>query len=127
MRWVPGVSIGEEGGLFWPWHRDKEGYFRIGHHRIGANVVTTCRDCGVVLAAGPAAKGRKSAAVTQHDNLHRQIENLQDQMAYLYERLGIEAGDQDGDDSQSTESGYIEPGYDVRDLGSEPDRADENG
>lgn len=121
------MSIGEEGGKFWPWHRDRDSYFTIGHHRIGAVVVTSCKDCGVVLAAAVGAKGRKQAAVKQHDYLHEQISDLQERVEHLYELLGIdEAGEQDnGDNTEGPESGYIEPGYDVREIGSAPDSGDD--
>lgn len=126
MRWVPGVSIGEEGGKFWPWHRERDEWFTIGHHRIGAAVVIVCRDCGTVLAAPVGAKGRKAAAVSQHDALHQQLSEMQEQIAHLHEFLGIEIGDQDdGTDTQSTESGYIEPGYDVRETGTAPANDDD--
>lgn len=121
MRFVPGVSIGDEGGTFWPWHRDRDEYFRIGHHRIGAAVVTTCRDCGTVLATRTGTKSRKSAGVKQHDDLHRQLSELHELVAGLYERLGFETGEQDsGDTTQNPEGGYIEPGYDVREAGTGP-------
>jgi hypothetical protein len=126
VRWVPGVSIGEEGGTFWPWHRARDHYFELGHHRIGASVVTTCRDCGAVLAVWPGAKGRKSGAIAGHDNLHRQITELQEHVEQINEMLGIGTGDDDdGDTDQSPESGYIEPGYDVRELGPGKDTGDD--
>lgn len=126
MRWVPGVSIGEEGGKFWPWHRDRDSYFTIGYRRMGGTVVVTCTDCGAVLAAWTGVKGRKDAAVKRHDNLHKQLYDLHEQVAELYGILGIEAGEQDnGDNPPGPEGGYIEPGYDVREIGSAPDSGDD--
>jgi hypothetical protein len=136
MRWVPGVSIGEEGGTFWPWHRNREDYFTIGHYRIGATVVLTCSDCGAILAAPVRTKKRKDAGIKAHDSLHQQIYDLQEQVVvlgeqitYLYGHLEIEMGDDDDDDAdddtESTESGYIEPGYEVRELGSGEDSGDD--
>jgi hypothetical protein len=122
MRWVPGVSIGEEGGTFWPWHRNREDYFTIGHYRIGATVVLTCRDCGTILAAPVRTKKRKDAGITAHNNLHWQIADLREQIDNLYEILQIDTGENDdADDAAGTESGYIEPGYEVRELGSGED------
>lgn len=126
MRWVSGVSIGEEGGKFWPWHRDRDQWFTIGHHRIGAAVVPTCKDCGVILAAPTNARGRKTAAIKQHDALHEQLAGLHEQVAYLYQALQITIGEpSSGDTDQSPEGGYFEPGYDVRDAGPGPDSGDD--
>jgi hypothetical protein len=125
MRWVPGVSIGEEGGTFWPWHRNREDYFTIGHHRIGGAVVVKCDDCGAVLAAAIRAKKRKDAAIRAHDGLHQQIYELQEQVDHLYEALQIDRDDDEGDDTESPESGYLERGYEVREIGSGQDSGDD--
>jgi hypothetical protein len=125
VRWVPGVSIGDEGGTFWPWHRNREDYFTIGHYRIGAAVVLCCKDCGVILASPVRTKRRKDAGIKAHDNLHQQVYELQEQVDYLYEALQIERDDDDDDDTTGTESGYLESGYEVRELGSAADSDDD--
>jgi hypothetical protein len=119
------VSIGDEGGTFWPWHRNREDYFTIGHYRIGAAVVLCCKDCGVILASPVRTKRRKDAGIKAHDNLHQQVYELQEQVDYLYEALQIERDDDDDDDTTGTESGYLESGYEVRELGSAADSDDD--
>jgi hypothetical protein len=127
------VSIGEESGTFWPWHRNREDYFTTTHYRIGASPVLACKDCGGVLASPIRTKQRRDAGIKHHNDLHRQICDLQDQvadlqeqMAYLYEHLGIEQGEDDADnDTAGTESGYLESGYEVRELGSGTDSSDD--
>jgi hypothetical protein len=120
------VSIGEESGTFWPWHRDREDYFTIGHYRIGAAVVLKCKDCGMVLAAPVRTKNRKDAAIKAHDSLHQELYDLREQLDRLYEILQIDTGDNDNaDDPESPESGYLESGYEVRELGPGTDSCDD--
>jgi hypothetical protein len=127
MRWVPGVSIGDEGGKFWPWHRNREDYFTIGHYRIGAAVVLCCKDCGVILASPVRTKKRKDAGIKAHDGLHQQVYELQEQVDHLYEALQIERDDDDDDAAESPQGGYLESGYDVREIGSGTDSDDDGG
>jgi hypothetical protein len=135
MPWVPGVSIGEEGAVFWPWHRNREDYFTTTHYRIGASPVLACKDCGGVLASPIRTKQRRDAGIKHHNDLHRQIcdlqeqvADLQEQMAYLYEHLGLDTGDDDdATDTQSPQSGYLESSYDVRQIGSGTDSDDDGG
>lgn len=73
-------------------HNKVEAVYKTEWWRIGAAAVPWCGNCGVVLAG---KKGMK-----RHTELHQQVIDLQEDVAYLYDYLEIE----DGDGTESEES-----------------------
>jgi hypothetical protein len=92
-KWAYGVTLGPATAI----DNKVEATFKSDWWRIGAAAVPICKDCGVVIAG---KNGLKS-----HRNLHQQVIDLQEDLAYLYEYLEIGDGDGNSEDTSTDATG----------------------
>lgn len=108
IHWASGVNLGEaRETVYATVERHTEGEYREDWTRIGGSVVPCCKDCGVILAGKNGLK--------RHNDLHQRLSDLNQDIAYLYEYLGIgdNNGGHDGESSEDPEGIATGPGSEV--------------